>query len=273
MLTKPWNEIRTKVREDRQVLSPEVFERIVILYDAQYARANASLQQLTAEWESREFLRVVGSDGKAVHSTESMLRTYEGMAQQSPEFRHWFQPAVLQNGIEAGVTLLAARWLCHLVGFRHLTVEIFIDPPFPPGFTLAQVRGMEKFEAPGCFDIPCAGHISEMQGVAESLEKELGEELNLSRADLVGIALLSEYESIPHNLESSPALNFEYRYLFKARLKEGSTSRIRFTDGEVAGLCVFAVSELRSLVSRFPERVASGLSDAVAYYRGAGEDA
>ncbi len=267
MLSKPWDEIRAKVREDRQVLSPEVFEMIVKLYQAQYASADASLGQLTAEWESREFLRVVGPDGKAAQFTELMLRGYKGLAQQSTGLRHWFQPAALQSNTEAGVILLAARWLCHLVGFRHLTVEIFIDPPFPPGFTLVQVRGMDKFEAPGCFDIPCAGHISAMQGVQESLEKELGEELNLSHADLEGIALLSEHESIPRSLDSS-ALNFEYRYLFRARLKASSASRIRFTDGEVAGLCVFSVSELRSLVARFPQRVASGLSDAVAFYRG-----
>jgi hypothetical protein len=63
-----------------------------------------------------------------------------------------------------------------------------------------------------------------------------------------------------------PAINNEHRVLYRARLKSEAAARIRFSDGEVAGLSVFAVEELRALVAQYPERVASGLSDAMGFY-------
>ena len=52
--------------------------------------------------------------------------------------------------------------------------------------------------------------------------------------------------------------NNEYRVLYQAALKPEAAAKIRFADGEVAGLAVFAVPELRMLVQRSPERVARG---------------
>ena len=90
--------------------------------------------------------------------------------------------------------LLAARWLCHLVGLRHRTVEIFLDlAGVGDGHTLVQVRGMDKVIAPGAFDIPCAGHASGAEFSEEALRHELGDELNLALEDLEDLRLIAEH--------------------------------------------------------------------------------
>ncbi len=145
-------------------------------------------------------------------------------------------------------------------------MELFIDPPVLEGHTLVQVRGMDKVLAPGAFDIPCAGHVSGVDGVEESLHKELGEELNLRIDDLEKLSLVARYASQAHDYAEDGLVNVEYCYLFRAGLKPHTVPNIRFNDGEVAGLAVFNVNELRGLVQRYPERVASGLSDSLRFY-------
>jgi len=196
-----------------------------------------------------------------------MLSQWRETAQEHPGFARWLSEAVLADGTPV---LLAARWLCHLVGLCHATVEIFIDPPGLPGHTLVQVRGMEKFEAPGAWDIPCAGHISGTDEEESSLRKELSEELNLALEDLYNLRLTGRYVSISapmHGAGKNGKINNEYRVLYQAALKPEAAVKIRFADGEVAGLAVFAVPELRMLVQSSPERVASGLSGAMDFYQ------
>ena len=65
--------------------------------------------------------------------------------------------------------------------------------------------------------------------------------------------------------ENARLLNEEYRYLFRARLKEESIKRIRFSDGEVAALALFRIDELRAYCKTYPDRVATGLADAIQY--------
>jgi isopentenyldiphosphate isomerase len=124
---------------------------------------------------------------------------------------------------------------------------------------------MDKVEAPAAFDIPCAGHISGVEDADAALRKELAEELGLSFDDLYGIRLITRYNSI-HDAGESGLVNNEHRILYRAKVSSKAAARIRFADGEVAGLGIMNVAELRLLVRRYPERVASGLSDAMKYY-------
>lgn len=272
-LPGPWLELRMEVEMSHRVLTPQTFEKARRLFLDHYAGSGPgalSPGDLTAEWQKEEFLLVVDENGSPPAPVKAVVERFTRTAEAHPAFRRWFRPVTLEEGPWQGAqTLAAARWLCHLIGLRHATVEIFIDPPHLPGHTLAQVRGMDKFEAPGAFDIPCAGHIDGVDSAEKSLEKELLEELNLNLSQLADLRLLGRYNSYSDDnaaRQDARKINNEHRVLFRARLKPEAAAQIRFSDGEVAGLTVFAVGELRTLVRQYPERVASGLRDAIGFY-------
>jgi isopentenyldiphosphate isomerase len=267
-----WRSLRETAAAQGWVLNQAVIDQLQRIFWEVYAAGEVSPGVLTREFERDEFLLVVDEQGQPSGTGEKLLEGCQKTTAAQTGFAKWLRidKTYTSAGGEQPV-LLAARWLCHLAGLRHGTVEIFIDPPHLEGHTLVQVRGLDKFEAPGAFDIPCAGHISGVDSAEMSLRKELEEELNLALDDdLSDFHPLERYNSYTIRLTDGP-LNNEYRVLYRARLKAESAGRIRFSDGEVAGLAVFAISELRELVRRYPERVASGLGDAMQYYHSRGE--
>lgn len=266
LLPVAWQKLRDTVEMENRALSRTVFEQARQVFLSDYASGRQTPASLTREYEKEEYLLVLDRDGFPSRPDRSALEKYRDTVRRYPTFQRWFQEEVQREGAFAGApVLLTARWLCHLVGLRHGTVEIFLDPPDRKGHTLVQVRGVEKYEAPGAFDIPCAGHIDGTDTREESLQKELIEELNLTLEDLDGLILVEQYNSFADQ-EDGPSLNYEHRVLYRARLKPEAEERIQFTDGEVAGLVIFSVAELRELVRRYPDRVASGLADAIGMY-------
>lgn len=260
-----WSTLVGEVEGANRKLSRGVFDKAREVFLAYYASGSETPEGVSREYTQDEFLLVVDQDGKLSLPARGVLDDYHKTVRSHPAFARWFREEVLLEGEWAGTrVLLAARWLCHLVGLRHKTVEIFIDPPDLPGHTLVQVRGMEKFHSPGAFDIPCAGHVDGIDGEEESLRKELEQEINLTLDDLEGLRLLERYNSFGEDVPGRA--NYEYRVLYRGRLKSGAMGKIRFADGEVAGMSVFSVAELRELVRKYPERVAAGLSDAIGYY-------
>lgn len=272
-LPAPWRSLRREVEMANRAFNRDVFFATQRLFLDYYADGRVTPAALTREYPQDptqdEFLLVLDEQGRPAKPLKEVSDRFYKVAGEHAEFKRWFRESMLLEGELAGSpVLLAARWLCHLTGLRHGTVEIFLDPPDMPGHTLVQVRAMSKFEAPGAFDIPCAGHIRGMEAPVIALEKELREELNIRLEDLDDIQLLGRYNSytgIEGDAERAP-LNNEHRFLYRAKLKPETAKNIRFSDGEVAGLSVFAVSELRALVQQYPERVASGLADAIGFY-------
>jgi 8-oxo-dGTP pyrophosphatase MutT (NUDIX family) len=238
-----------------------------------YASSERTPASQTREYGQEEFLLIVDEQGVPNQAGAEMLFRNHQTLVEYPDFGKWFREGSIPTGEWSGTrVLLAARWLSHFIGLRHGTVEIFIDPPTLAGsvqseqYTLVQVRGNEKFEAPGAFDIPCAGHITGVDTAEASLVKELAEELNITLDDLDDLRRLGRYNSYTQ-ASNSGSINNEFRVLYRARLKKEAVAKIRFTDGEVAALAVFAVGELRSLIQRFPERIASGLSGAMDFFQ------
>jgi isopentenyldiphosphate isomerase len=125
---------------------------------------------------------------------------------------------------------------------------------------------MDKVIAPGAFDIPCAGHVSGAESPEEALRHELGDELGLAFDDLDGLRLIAEHAAPAHPLPGTFLINPEYCYLYRAQIKPAALRSIRFRDGEVAGLALVNLDEMRALARRFPERVASGLSESLLYF-------
>lgn len=266
----PWQALRTRVAADRYELTPENFQALCGLFLSHYAGQERTPAELTREYPSAvgqgEVLRVVNSQGQAIAPDAAMLNTYQALRGQYPVFGDWFALDWIHENGQTKELLLPGRWLCHLVGWLHPTVEIFIDPPHMPGLTLVQVRSLEKFEAPGAFDIPCAGHVSGAEDWLPSLRKELGEELNLALEDLSGLREIARYTDLRPGRESGP-VNQEFRVLYQSILKPEAAGKIRFSDGEVAGLALFSVAELRRLAAQNPERAAGGLTGALPYYQ------
>lgn len=261
-----WRALRALTRAADWTLDEAGLAQAEALFLSCYAGLHTP-EALTREYGREEFLLPLDAKGAPVRPHETALRQARNLMAAHRPFRRWFREDRLADGTPV---LSAARWLCHLAGLRHATVEIFIDPPGLPGHTLVQVRGMDKFEAPGAFDMPCAGHVTAGDTFEASLSKELGEELALRLDDFDSLRELARYESCT-DIEKDVTnviwpVNIEYRSLFYARIKPAAINHIQFTDGEVAGLAVFTVEALRTLIHRFPERVASGLSGAMPFY-------
>jgi isopentenyldiphosphate isomerase len=182
---------------------------------------------------------------------------YWALAAREPEFTLWFR---IQ-----GESILAARWLCHLAGLRHRTVELFIDHPSLPGYALIQVRSPAKREYPACFDLPAAGHVVGGASVIEGLHQELAEELGLDATGIEDLRVLGGYVHAEEALGGA-IRDVEQRTVYRCRLRAGHLERVRFADGEVAALAVFALPALHVMLNDYPERFASGLAASFPLY-------
>jgi isopentenyldiphosphate isomerase len=277
-LPNHWAALRQTAAAAGRILDLALFEQTWQLYLDLYAAEHSQPADLTREYGREEYLQVVGADGEVCGVGAELIKHFQFAQVAHSQFGRWFQVGVLRpeetgeaNGADeqpGEPVLLAARWLCHLIGLRHRTVEIFLDPPgVEEGYTLVQVRGMDKVEAPGAFDIPCAGHASGCETAVEALCHELSEELNLTPENLDGLHLVARYISPARSSNETLLLNEEYRFLYRAVIKPGAVSQIHFRDGEVGGLALFNWTELCALAQRFPERIASGLGDSLQYYK------
>jgi isopentenyldiphosphate isomerase len=239
-----------------------------VLNDESYARALAmfrscladsgemSALQRAADYQKREFLLCVDCDGAPVRATPDMLASYGQIAAEQPSLRLWLEPASAADG---SPVLLTARWLCHLAGFRHRTVHLLIDHPTRADYTLLQVRGLSKPNYPACFDVPAAGHVIGLDSVRNTVIKELQEELGLAEEDIVDLRPLGSSSHI-ETPRGAGYWDVEHIAVFAGRLAAGGLDKIAFADGEAAGLCIFAISELQTLAARYPEQIASGLT-------------
>ena len=216
---------------------------------------------LAPEYGRREYLLALNADGAPIPATATMAKDFRRTAARWPAFGLWFR----EEALGARPVLLPARWLCHLAGLRHTTVQWFLDDAEREGYTLAQVRGGDRPEAPGCLDLPAAGHVVGATAPDEARWLELREELGLELGDLAEVAPLACYDYVDP-ADDGAIYNAERRHVYRGRLGAGGLSRLRFVDGEVAAIALFAVPALAALIERFPERVASGLRASWRYY-------
>jgi 8-oxo-dGTP pyrophosphatase MutT (NUDIX family) len=245
-------------------LTPAVYSETKALFLASPPQSPllGALIQLAPEYGRSEYLRSVAADGEQVLAMPRILADYRKTVASNPEFELWFREATTA---EDKPVLLAARWLCHLVGLRHPTAELFIDHPSLPDHTLVQVRGLGKVEAPGCFDLPSAGHVVGTETAFDTLLKEMKEELNLEQGDILELTQIGSYP-FSDQVSDGRLCNTEYRTVYRGRLADDTWPKLRFADGEVAAIGFFSLPALRELLDRHPERVASGLAQSLATY-------
>jgi hypothetical protein len=258
-LPKPIQDARSVVERADHSLDPRAFAALEHLFALYASRPSllAALKGLAPNYGRREFLLVVDRTGAPAFPSAESLTDLRDTAGEHPVFHDWFQ----ESQIEGRPVLLIARWLCHLLGFRHRVVYLFLDHPTVSEYTLLQVRAFDKPYYPGCFDVPVAGHVVGLQRVEEALQKELDEELGLGlERDITPPTPIGSHEvrTVTHDPEF---YNVDLRVLYRSRLRPGALERIRFKDGEVAALVVFRRSKVQVLLETLLERVASGLAD------------
>ncbi len=224
------------------------------------AQAELSLGQAirdsSREYGRGEFLLNVDRGGAPIVTHRDILDDFRRTLAAQPEFAQWFEEAVLPDGRP---TLLIARWLCHAAGFRHRSVELFLDHPVLPDHTLLQIRGFDKAEAPGLLDLPAAGHVSGTDDVELTLERELREELGLQIERVDSLQKLGEYSY-------ADAHNAEYRTVYRGQLRREDLLRLSGDDEEVAAIVTISVEMVKETLATQPDRFASGLRDSFGLY-------
>ena len=265
-LIDPVSELRIAVEKDDYVLTPKSYRAAKGLFLAtqHFSPRGKSWKDLSPEYGNREYLCSVDSKGSVVSSPSELVEDFRRTREKYPDFEFWFREGPLFPAQEA--SLFPARWLCHLAGFRHLSAHLFLMPGEDTEYVLVQVRGIKKPESPGCFDLAVAGHVGAGQTEKEAAMREAKEELDLDTGDLRDLTMIGGYEYLENSASGSWIRNVEFRRVFKASLSQGALAHLRPAQDEVAAISLFSVTAIESLVTTFPERVASGLRASLPVY-------
>lgn len=254
-----WASLMLCVSKAHRTLTSDVIKKLVDLPDEAPGEG----------YGESEYLLPVDGNGYPVPFATDVVDTVQAYVEATGR-GCWLRPVVIPKDSGAVKTLLVMRWLHHRIGLRHQTVQLILDHPSQPAITFMQVRGLDKTEAPGAFDLPCAGHVVGLDSALATLEKELQEELGLTLDDLDDLRQVGDYEYPPPSTTPDPYAGFynvEYRTVYRARLKADGIEAVRIADQEVAALALVARATLPELAARFPERVASGLSGTLPWYK------
>ncbi len=199
------------------------------------------------DFDSDEWLSIVDAQGKQIAADEesdlpgSWIRPCDG---------HW----------------MAQRWLTHAIGFRHRVIHLFLKPSVMSNDVILQLRSFDKANAPGCFDVTLGGHVRGNVSPQETLVTELSEELGLDASkDIMNLTACGAYDY--HGTDGDGEwMNTEYRHVYVAALSAGAFDRIRYRDGEVAGLLTLTRNGAERLMAAAPEHIASGLRESYTYF-------
>jgi 8-oxo-dGTP pyrophosphatase MutT (NUDIX family) len=210
---------------------------------------------MTPEYDKPEYLLNCDADGAPVPTTPQLLEAIPLLAQNKPA---WIK---IVDG-----QILMLRWLAHFIGFRHRAIHVFLDPPDSETATYIQIRSLQKYNQPGKFDMPVAGHVDGTDSPRATLRKELAEEIGLDdQEDLQEVEQIGTYNiTIPDFQPDYQEI--EHTTLFRARIRRDSLTKLRLQESEVGGLALFNRDELSEWIAKHPDRVGGGLIDSWPYY-------
>lgn len=265
---KRLKQLRALLKSTDYTLDPQVFEKATQLFfchedNPQILRKRVPefVKIENQEKTKREFFLNIDNEGAGVCAPEKLVRKFMDIQQEHKDFCLWFQKAEYNSR----QVLLVARWLCHFVGFRHRSCHIFLDHYTHQDYTFAQIRSFSKDDSPGFIDTVVGGHAKGVATIVETAKEELEGELNLDLChDIEDYKEIRSYSYC--KLERKDFHNIERRTVVWGRLKTDAMPKIEFRDGEVAAICMFTVSELKTLLKKVPERVAPGLTKSLGVY-------
>jgi isopentenyldiphosphate isomerase len=249
--------LRRLVERENHQLSRPVYAGIKDLFEY-VTRAVPYMERermISPEYHRPEFLACVDEQGEKLPAPPEALDDYRHAAVRSPEIKAWFRADVTPDGKPA---LLPARWLCHALGLRHGTAHLVLTGADERQDALVQVRASCKVEAPGCYDLPVAGHVDGMQTYLETLRKEAREELVLDISRLVDLRDLGGYP-LRHASSDPRVFNVEYHRVYSARIEPAEIPGLRPAPDEVAAVVVLPRAELRAMMRAAPTMFAAGI--------------
>lgn len=153
---------------------------------------------------------------------------------------------VSDTGDPVGAT--APRWLCHLVGLKHLSAHVILHyKAHDSKILILQVRSWDKSDSPGHVDISVGGHVKNGSTPFETACAEMNEEIGLELKELVNSNLTKILTYSAYNSSGSWFHNNEFCVVFEGEVKSDSLTNLRFSDGEVAGTYLCPQLELPRL--------------------------
>lgn len=162
----------------------------------------------------------------------------------------------------------APRWICHLLGLRHRCAHVLlIWRSRAMGDTLVlQIRSWDKDDSPGHLDISVGGHMTATDKRTEDTAfTELLQETNLTINDLEDRKLRSvggySFDEPPRPAENF--FNSEWRDVYVGYVNDESFKKIKFPDGEVAGVVLLPLKDARRLLGQRTIPMASALKQSL----------
>lgn len=204
------------------------------------ALSHADLQLLTKRFDELRHTDIITSK-----RVSDLIKEWEPKVKPDAKDKEETFTLVYPNGKTTGVA--SPRWLAHLVGLRHRAVHIGFRTE--TGLVAMQRRTYNKADWPNMLDMAVSGHVPQnYQGHDITYEqgawKEIEEEIGLIERD--AIRTLKEAKLVPigepyfsfdiDRSSNPPMYNAEARQVYGATLTGEGLARLRFTDGEVAGL-------------------------------------
>lgn len=168
------------------------------------------------------------------------------------------EPLPLFDALGSTLGTTAPRWLCHLLALRHRCAHVLLIWPSPAlGDALVlQIRNWSKDDSPGHLDISVGGHMTVKN---PDPRDEMVEELNLSPADLESTLVPVGGYPFDEERPQDHFFNSEWRDVYIARLRADAIGKIRFGDGEVAGVLLVPARDARRLLKQDTVPMASAL--------------
>ena len=164
---------------------------------------------------------------------------------------------------DQGQQLSTTAPLCHLLALRHRCVHILLlwNSPAMGDVLVLQIRDWQKDDSPGHLDISVGGHMTSCGSSAaeDTAFSEMLEETGLTSEDLE--EPLKPVGGYPFD-ECRPKENFhnsEWRDVYIGRLSADAIGKVRFPDGEVAGVVLVPISDAGSLLEQEKVPMASAL--------------
>ena len=242
--------VRSVVRDEGHVLTPSSLESIAKLC------VLPSDTLATPEFGKAEYLLNCDTDGSPLPTSPRLASALLHLPPSDPP---WIQVVETQT--------LVLRWLAHFVGLRHRAVHLFLDHPDHPDCTFVQIRSLSKYNQPGQFDMPVAGHVDALDTSNQALSKELSEELGLNdRLDLLSLKEIGTYNiAIP---DSQPDYDeVEHTTLYRGQIRPEAIARVQLQKREVGGLVLFRNDELTRWIGERSDQIGGGLADSWNHYR------
>jgi hypothetical protein len=170
-------------------------------------------------------------------------------------------PLFTDEGVATGTT--APRWLCHVLGLRHRCAHILLvwESPALGKLLLLQIRAWGKDDSPGHLDISVGGHmtVDESSEAQQTTFAEMLQELHLSPSDLEGALKPVGGYAYDESRPSEHFHNSEWRDVYIGHLRPEAIGKVRFPDGEVAGVVLIPMGEADRLLEQTTIPMASAL--------------